>query len=121
MENLQSILDQCFVIASRCYRCLKNIFAFVGAVSNESIFAPKNAAWAVRWIEEEVDAFDKVSGTQVDCCAMIRSRSIASGFEKARCPHVKAVAKPDFPMSVNVRKPSVDAFNVAKCFYSYTG
>lgn len=73
-------------------------------------------AGALRWIEEEVDTFDEVLDTRGDYYAMIgfQSTTLAAG-----CLYIKATAKLNFPMLVNdVKEPSADAFNVAKCFFT---
>jgi hypothetical protein len=71
VERLRSTLNQCFVFPSQCCHCLREIFTSIGTISNESNFTAGDVVGALEWIEEEIDAFDGVLGTQGGYCVII--------------------------------------------------
>jgi hypothetical protein len=50
-------------IATQCCQRLKKLFYSVGATSGETDYATGYGARALKWIAEEVDAFEEVMST----------------------------------------------------------
>jgi hypothetical protein len=66
VENLRRSLGSCFCIATQSYQRLKSIFSSIGARSSRVHYAYDNVAWAVKWVDREVDVFDGILSTQRD-------------------------------------------------------
>jgi hypothetical protein len=50
---------------------MKNMFANVGAFSNDKNFICSDAEGAIKWIEGEIKAFDEVLTSRGDFCACV--------------------------------------------------
>jgi hypothetical protein len=102
-----------FFVAMQCYDKLKNMFAKLGAFSNDQNFIRGDAEGAIRWIEGEVDAFDEVLAGRGDFCAYVGARGAMSLLEKAGYEHAKVVIQPKFAVSTeDVKEPSAEAMSL---------
>jgi hypothetical protein len=103
----------------QCCDKLKNMFAKVGAFSNDQNFIRSDAEGAIRWIEGEVEAFDEVLAGRGDFYACVGARGAVSLLKKADCEHAKVVIQPDFTVSVeDVKEPSIEDISLGEKFYS---
>jgi hypothetical protein len=80
---------------------VKNIFNFVGAMSEEANHSAKDILGALGCIEKEIDVLDEVIIGHGDFCALVASRGTTAAFAKARCNHISAVNKPTFSLSLS--------------------
>jgi hypothetical protein len=72
-----------FGFVARCSTRIHKNFKFVGAAAEEANYASDDGPGALKWVEEEVNAFDEVMKGQGNFCAPIASRGTAPIFEKA--------------------------------------
>jgi hypothetical protein len=96
---------------------IKNAFTSVGAFSAERNFIHGDPDGVLKWIEGEVEAFDKVLSGRGDFCACIGARGTVSLL--LSCDHAKAVIQPDFSVSAtDIKEPSAEATALSGKFYS---
>jgi hypothetical protein len=60
IDELQTSKEQCFFVAAQYCGKLQNMFTSFGAFSNAKNFVRGDAEEVVKWIEGEIEAFDKV-------------------------------------------------------------
>jgi hypothetical protein len=119
IEELRESKETCFSTTARCYEKLKGMFVNIGAFSNEEEFVRGDADEAVKWIEGEVEAFDKVLTDRGDFCACVGAQGAVSILEKASCDHVKSIIWPDFEVSENdIKDPSPKVVELGRNFYA---
>jgi hypothetical protein len=95
------------------------MFAGIGAFSSDQKLVRGDAEGAVRWIEDEVEAFDEVLTGRGDFCACMGARGAVSLLEKAGCEHVKSVIRPEFTvLASDIKDPSAEAVELGGKFYS---
>jgi hypothetical protein len=118
-EELRLSKEEGFSVAMQCCDKLRNMFAKVGAFSNDQNFIRDDAEGAIRWIEGEVKAFDEVLAGRGDLCACVGACGAVSLLEKVGCEHAKDVIQPDFAVSAeDLKEPSVEAITLGGKFYS---
>jgi hypothetical protein len=111
--------EQSFSVAVQCCDKLKNMFANVGAFSNDQKFIHSDAEGATRWMDDEIEAFDEVHTGRGDFCSCVGARGVVSLLEKARCEHAKVVIQLDFVVSAkDIKEPSAKATTFGGKFYS---
>jgi hypothetical protein len=95
------------------------MFTNIGAFLSDENFVQGDAEGAVKWIEGETKAFDKVLTSRGDFRACIGARGAMSLIEKVGCDHTKVVIQLDFAVSANnVKEPSAEAIALGGKFYS---
>ena len=73
----------------------------------------------IKWIEDEIEAFNEVLTGSGDFCAYIGSRGAVSLLEKAGCEHAKAIIQTYFTVSAtDIKEPSAKAIALSGKFYS---
>jgi hypothetical protein len=72
--------NTCFGFVARCSTWIHNIFNSVGVAAEEANYASVDAPGALKWVEEEVNAFDEVMKVQGDFCTLVASRGTVSIF-----------------------------------------
>jgi hypothetical protein len=98
---------------------LKNSFAKVGAFSSEQNFICGDPDGVIRWISDEVEAFEEILGDRGDFYAFVNTRGAVSVLEKVGCEHAKAVVQPRFSILANdIKNPSAEASTLSGKFYS---
>jgi hypothetical protein len=118
-DELQSSREECFSKATQCSERLNDIFALVGARWHEKHYANRDMVEVLKWVDGEVEAFGEILSTREDYCAWIGARNTTSILQKPGCNHVKVCCDPSFPLSLDgVRKPSVEASNLGRRFFS---
>jgi hypothetical protein len=119
VEELREAKEECYNIATECAENLKNIFSKVGAFSSEQNFIHGDPNGVIRWINDEVEAFEVILNDRGDLCAFIGAREAVSVLEKVGCEHAKTVVEPGFSLSANdIRNPSAEATALGAKFYS---
>jgi chromosome segregation ATPase len=98
-ETVKDLQDKCSSFATRCINRLKGIFNSVGATSEEIVPSIKDIPGAFEYIENEVEALDKVITRHEVFCALVASCGTPAIFLKAGCNHARAVNKPNFNLS----------------------
>jgi hypothetical protein len=71
IEELRQSKEEYFSVSIQCYNNLKSMFSKVGAFLNEQNFIRVDPEGVIRWIESEVEAFDKVLAGRGDFCAYV--------------------------------------------------
>jgi hypothetical protein len=95
------------------------MFAKVGAFSSEQNFIHDDLEGVIKWIEDEVEAFDEVLAGRGDFCACVGARGAVSLLENAGCEHAKVVIQPDFIVSTyDIKDPSAKVITLGGKFYS---
>jgi hypothetical protein len=120
-KNVEEIWDskeRCYETSLECAKKLKNSFAKVGAYSSEQKFICGDPEGVIRWIGEEVEAFDEILSDRGDFCAFAGARGVAVILEKAGCEHVKAAAQSESIFSADDSKdPATEASLLGGRFY----
>jgi hypothetical protein len=78
VEELHQAKEECYSVVMQCSDKLKNAFAKVGAFSTERNFTHGGPEGVVKWIEGEIEAFDKVLTDRGDFCACVGARRVVS-------------------------------------------
>jgi hypothetical protein len=119
VEELHEAKEECYSVAMQCSDKLKNVIAQFGAFSTDRNFIRGDPEGVIKWIEGEIEAFDKVLTGRGNFCACVGARGVVSLLEKAACDHAKAIIQPEFPISANdIREPSTKATSLGERFYS---
>lgn len=114
---MDSLWSTSFGFVARCFSRIHEIFNSVRAAIEEVKQASKYAPGALKWVEEEVNAFNEVMKGQDDFYALVALRGIAPIFEKVGCTHLKAINRPNFDISSNsLSGMSTEAFSVGNRF-----
>jgi hypothetical protein len=83
------------------------MFASVGPFYSDKKFIRGVAEGAIKWIEGEVEAFDKVLSGRGVFYAYVCARGAVSPLEKAGSEHVRAMIQPDFTvLAIDIKDPS---------------
>jgi hypothetical protein len=90
-------------LSMECCNNLKSMFAKVGAFLNEQNFIHEYPEGVIRWIESEVEAFDKVLVGRGDFCAYVGARGAVSLLEKTGFHGVSQRSKRSFCRSYQPR------------------
>jgi hypothetical protein len=73
----------------------------------------------MKWIEGEVEAFDKVLTSRGDFCACVGARGTISLLEKAGCDHVKSIIQSEFEIYVDdIKGHSGKAIELGRRFHT---
>lgn len=116
-EALDSLWSTSFGFVARCFSRIHEIFNSVRAAIEEVKQASEYAPGALKWVEEEVNAFNEVMKGQDDFYALVALRGIAAIFEKVGCTHLNAINRPNFDISSNsLSGMSTEAFSVGNRF-----
>jgi hypothetical protein len=98
VEELHEAKEECYNVATKCAKNLKNSFSKVGAFFSEQNFIRDDPDRVIRWINDEAEAFKEILSNRGDFCAFTGARGAVSVFEKVGCEHAKAVIKPKFSL-----------------------
>jgi hypothetical protein len=101
IDELRNSKEQCYSITAHCCEKLKGMFTNIGAFSSDRNFVRGDAEGAIKWIESEIEDFDKVLTGRGDFCACVGARGAVSLLEKVDCDHAKVVIQLDFVVSTN--------------------
>ena len=95
------------------------LFTSVGAFSAERNFIRGDPEGVIKWIEDEIEAFNEVLTGSGDFCAYIGAQGAVSLLEKASYEHAKDVIQPNFSVSAtDIKEPSAKAIALSGKFYS---
>lgn len=119
VEELRQAKEECYNVATKCDKKLKNSFAKVGVFSSEQSFIHGDPNGVIWWISGETEAFEEILSDRGDFCAFAGARGSVSVLEKVGYEHAKAVVQPAFSISANdIKNPSDEAVALSGKFYS---
>jgi predicted metal-dependent peptidase len=71
VEELHEAKEECYSVAMQCSDKLKNVIAQFGAFSTDRNFIRGDPEGVIKWIEGEIEAFDKVLTGRGNFCACV--------------------------------------------------
>jgi hypothetical protein len=98
---------------------LKTSFAKVGAYSAIENFVRGDPEGVIEWLCGEAETFEEILSDRADVCTFSGAWGISSILEKARCDHIKSIARAEAAFSVDDTKdPSAEATLMSGKFYN---
>jgi hypothetical protein len=76
VEELRQAKEECYNVAMQCSNKLKNAFISVSVFSVEQNFIHGDPEGVIKWIESEVEVFDKVLTDKGDFYACVGTRGL---------------------------------------------